>query len=181
PKGRRGDDSIVVHVNAQRGGGRVLREQTRFARHLRERHALPAELLRNSHLEIPGGLQLVEILQTKCVIAIVFGRALAAPVKKRLGQYGTRSRSHEFSLEDADGASRIDARPNIRQDKIVGLSAERLNKIRFSSAESRDGSVESAGALGETFWDCRAGDFISFLKSVFIRITCHAVAHDTLN
>ena len=103
PEIRRGTDPIVVHVNAERGGRRVLREQTRFARHLRERHALPAELLRDGHLEIPGGFQLVEVVQTKRVVAIAAGRALTAPVKKRLGQYGTGSRSHELSRNNANG------------------------------------------------------------------------------
>src|SRR5439155_23699361 len=40
----------------------------------------------------------------------------------------------------------------------------RFASHKCAAAESRDGSVEGAGALGETFWDCRAGDFISFLK-----------------
>ena len=110
PEIRRGSDPVVVHVDAQRGRRRVLREQTRFARHLRERHARPTELLRNGHLEIASGFQLVEILQAECVVAIVAGRPLAAPVKKRLGQYGTGSRGHESLLSD------IDAPPEIRQD-----------------------------------------------------------------
>ena len=56
PEVRRVADPVVMHVNAQRGRWRVLGEQTRFARNLRERHPQPAELLRDGHLEIPGGL-----------------------------------------------------------------------------------------------------------------------------
>ena len=91
----RGPDPVVVHVDAQRGRRRVLCEPACFARHLRERHAHPAELLRNGHLQIPGGLQFVEVLQAELVVAIVAWCTLTAPVKKSLGEYGTGSRGHE--------------------------------------------------------------------------------------
>src|SRR5205814_3924327 len=107
PEIRRVTDPVVVHVDAQRGRRRVLREQTRFARHLRERHARPTELLRNGHLEIASGFQLVEILQAECVVAIVAGRPLAAPLQKTWGKYGPGSPDLKSFLRNMNAPPKI--------------------------------------------------------------------------
>ena len=107
-------DPVVVHVDAQRRRGRVLCEQARFARHLCERHALPAELLRYRHEEIAGGLQLVEVFPAKRVVAIVLRRPLAATVEKCLREHGP-GRGHRSLLGGLQWAGSIDVSPKVRQ------------------------------------------------------------------
>ena len=114
PEIRRGSDPVVVHVDAQRRRGRVLCEQARFARHLCERHALPAELLRYRHEEIAGGLQLVEVFPAKRVVAIVLRRPLAATVEKCLREHGP-GRGHRSLLGGLQWAGSIDVSPKVRQ------------------------------------------------------------------
>ena len=74
-------DPVVVHVDAQRGRGRVLGQPPRLARDLGEREAVSAEFLRHGHLEIAGRLELVEIFLTEAIVAVVARRSLAALVQ----------------------------------------------------------------------------------------------------
>jgi len=69
---------VVVHVDAQRCRWRVHREAPRFARDLGEGEAGAAVLLRQRHLEVARGLELVEVLLAERVVPVVLGGPSAA-------------------------------------------------------------------------------------------------------
>jgi len=85
---------VVVHVDAQRGGGGVERETPCLERRLLERQARPAKLFRNRHEQVPRGLQLVEVLLTEAVFAVVERRSFAALLEKRVRENGFRRCRH---------------------------------------------------------------------------------------
>src|SRR2546427_9802054 len=84
----------MMHIYAERGGWRVSRKLARLSSHLRQVHAEAAQFARDRHQQIPGGLQLVEILLAETVLAIVERCTLATSVEERLGQHGFRRHSH---------------------------------------------------------------------------------------
>ncbi len=77
---------VVVHVQAERGCGRVLGQAARFTANLYERKPEAAELLRHRHLQVAGGFQLVEILLEESIPEVVYRRALTTFVEKCLSQ-----------------------------------------------------------------------------------------------
>ena len=90
---------VVVHVDAERGGGRVERELARLEAHLLERQARPAELLRDRHEKVPRGLQLVEVLLAEAVLAVVERRPLAALREQGVREHGFRRNRHGVTSE----------------------------------------------------------------------------------
>ena len=89
---------VVVHVDAQRGGGRVPGEPPRLARDLGEREAVSAEFLGHGHLEIPGGFQFVEVFLTEAIVAVVARRSLAALVQQGLRDESSTADAHTASV-----------------------------------------------------------------------------------
>jgi hypothetical protein len=59
-----------------------------------ERVAEPAEVLRERHLQIPGGLQLVEIFLAELVVAIVSRGPLSTGLEKRIRKQCAGRHSH---------------------------------------------------------------------------------------
>src|SRR2546425_2910084 len=77
-----------MHVRGKGGGGRAVREPALFVAHLCQGHARPAQLLRDSHLEIAGGTQLLEILGEESVLSVVGRGPFPAAVDDLVGEAG---------------------------------------------------------------------------------------------
>jgi hypothetical protein len=113
---------VVVHVDAQRRGGGVESEAARLERHLLERHARPAELLRDRHEEVPRSLELVEVLLTEAVLSVVERRSFAALLEKCIRE--------QWFRRDRDAAPpEISSRGSLERPNSEA-SAERVNLIR---------------------------------------------------
>ena len=80
-------DPVVVHVDAERGGRRVVGETPRFAGDLGQREAEAAELPRHGHPQVAGLAQLVEVLLEEPVVAVVAGGAGAERLEHGVGNH----------------------------------------------------------------------------------------------
>src|SRR5207248_1871043 len=78
--------------------GGMGREASRLARVLVQRVAKSAELLRQRQLQIAGRFELVEILLTELVVAIVARGALPAGLKERIRENRAGRHSHEATF-----------------------------------------------------------------------------------
>jgi hypothetical protein len=77
-----------MHVRGQGSSGGAVSEPALFTAHLRQRHAVPAELLGNGDLEIAGGPELFEVLTEESVLSIVGRGPFAATADDLLGKHG---------------------------------------------------------------------------------------------
>jgi hypothetical protein len=81
-------DPVMVHVEADRGRRRELRQPAGLASDLDEVHPRPTELFRQGQVQVAGGAQLVEVFLEESIVTVIDRRALAAPLEERIGQNG---------------------------------------------------------------------------------------------
>ena len=76
----------MVHVDAEGGGWRVSGQPARFAARFGQRQAVPAEFLRQGHLQVAGGLQFVEVFLAESVVTVVAGGTSAAAFEQEVSE-----------------------------------------------------------------------------------------------
>jgi hypothetical protein len=75
-----------VQVDAEGGGWRVGSQPARFAARLGQRQAVPAEFLRQGHLQVAGGLQFVEVFLAESVVTVVAGGTSPAAFEQEVSE-----------------------------------------------------------------------------------------------
>ena len=83
---------VDVHVDAQRGGVRVVGQAALLLHHLGEGEAAAAELARHRAGEVAGLLQLGEVLGEESVLAVVARRPFRESLEHRVGKDARVSR-----------------------------------------------------------------------------------------